>query len=127
MVLSPAPWISGIGSRSWPGGTDLLGLASSRALAGPGAHVARTCLERQGAARETCAAVEALGRRALALPLDPRDAGAIPPAVDSVAKHFGQLDVLVDDARAGFRVMTWADVAQPARSARSRHERRPLG
>ena len=79
------------------GGTGLLGTAIARALAGAGAHVAITYLERQDAARETCAAVEALGRRARSAALDQTDAGAIPAAVEA-AGHFGRLDALVNNA-----------------------------
>ena len=80
------------------GGTGVLGTAIVRALAGAGAHVAITYLERHEAARETCAAVEALGRRAWSVTLDQTDAEAIPAAVEAAAKHFGRLDALVNNA-----------------------------
>ena len=80
------------------GGTGLLGTAIARALAKEGAHIAITYLERQEAARETCAVVEALGRRAFAVALDQRDADAIPPAVQAAVGHFGRLDALVNNA-----------------------------
>ena len=80
------------------GGTGLLGTTIARALAGAGAHVAITYLERTDAARETCAAVEALGRKAWSVTLDQTDADAIPTAVEAVVKHFGQLDALVNNA-----------------------------
>jgi len=80
------------------GGTGLLGTAIARALAGAGADIAITYLERKDAARETCAAVEALGQRAWSVALDQTDAAAIPGAVMAVAGHFGRLDVLVNNA-----------------------------
>src|ERR1051325_8356891 len=80
------------------GGTGTLGIAIARALAAAGAHVGITYLERKDAARETCAAVEALGRRAFSVALDQTKAEAIPPAVETVAKHFGRLDMLVNNA-----------------------------
>jgi 3-oxoacyl-[acyl-carrier protein] reductase len=80
------------------GGTGLLGTAIARALASAGAHIAITYLERHEAARETCAAVEALGRRAWSVTLDQTNAEAIPDAVEAAAKHFGRLDVLVNNA-----------------------------
>jgi 3-oxoacyl-[acyl-carrier protein] reductase len=80
------------------GGTGLLGTAIARALARAGAHVAITYLERHDAARETCAAVEALGRKAWSVVLDQTDAAAIGPAVEAVAGRFGRLDVLVNNA-----------------------------
>src|SRR5215510_7808815 len=80
------------------GGTGRLGLAIARALAGAGAHVGFTYLERIDAAKETAAAVETLGRRAWSVALDQTDAAAIPAAVDAAAGHFGRLDVLVNNA-----------------------------
>jgi NAD(P)-dependent dehydrogenase (short-subunit alcohol dehydrogenase family) len=80
------------------GGTGLLGTTIARALAEQGAHVGFTYLERTEAAKETTKAVEALGRRALAVKLDQTDAAAIPTAVDEVARHFGRLDILVNNA-----------------------------
>ncbi len=81
------------------GGTGLLGTVIARALARAGAHVAITYLERKDAARDTCAAVEALGRRAHSVTLDQTDADAIPKAVEAAAAHFGgRLDMLVNNA-----------------------------
>jgi len=80
------------------GGTGLLGTAIARALARSGAHVAITYLERHDAALETCATVEALGRRAWSIALDQTDTGAIPAAVAAVVGHFGHLDALVNNA-----------------------------
>ena len=80
------------------GGTGTLGLAIARALAAGGAHVGITYLERKDAARESCAAIEALGRKAWSVALDQTDAGAVPGAVKAVADHFGRLDVLVNNA-----------------------------
>jgi 3-oxoacyl-[acyl-carrier protein] reductase len=80
------------------GGTGTLGIAIARALAAAGAHVGITYLERKDAARETCAAVEALGRRAWSTTLDQTDATAIPEVVKAAAGHFGRLDVLVNNA-----------------------------
>src|SRR5262250_1242409 len=80
------------------GGTGLLGPAIGRALAGAGADIAVTDLERTDAARETTAAVEALGRRAWSVALDQTKAEPIPAAVEAVAKHYGRLDILVNNA-----------------------------
>jgi 3-oxoacyl-[acyl-carrier protein] reductase len=80
------------------GGTGLLGTAIARSLARAGAHVGITYLERRDAARDTCAAVEALGRRAHSVALDQTDADAIPRAVEAAASHFGRLDALVNNA-----------------------------
>jgi NAD(P)-dependent dehydrogenase (short-subunit alcohol dehydrogenase family) len=80
------------------GGTGVLGIAIARALARAGADVGITYLERRDAARETCAAVEALGRRAFSVALDQTDAGAIPGAIEAAPRHFGRLDALVNNA-----------------------------
>ena len=80
------------------GGTGTLGIAIARALAKEGAHVAITYLERKDAAKETCAAVEALGRKAWSIALDQTDAGAIAPAIEAVVRQFGRLDALVNNA-----------------------------
>src|SRR6202162_3817714 len=80
------------------GGTGLLGTAIARALAGAGADIAITYLERKDAARDTCAVVEALGRRAWSVALDQTKAEAIAPAVEAVKGHFGKIDILVNNA-----------------------------
>ncbi|HKA63751.1 MAG TPA: SDR family oxidoreductase [Methylomirabilota bacterium] len=80
------------------GGTGVLGIAIARALARAGADVGITYLERRDAARETCAAVDALGRRAFSVALDQTDAGAIPGAIEAAVRHFGRLDALVNNA-----------------------------
>src|SRR5262249_47518508 len=66
--------------------------------AGAGPDIAITYLERTDAARETTAAVEALGRRAWSVALDQTKAESIPAAVEAVAKHYGRLDILVNNA-----------------------------
>ena len=80
------------------GGTGLLGTAIARALAGAGADVAITYLERKDAARETCAVVEGLGRKAFSVALDQTKDEQIGPAVEAVKKHFGRIDILVNNA-----------------------------
>ena len=47
---------------------------------------------------ETRAGVEAVGRRALALPLDLRDLSTIDPMVTEAAAQFGRIDILVNNA-----------------------------
>src|SRR5690349_24970824 len=80
------------------GGTGTLGIAIARALATAGAHVGITYLERKDAARETCAAVEALGRKAWSVALDQTDAAAIPVAVKAAGSHFGRVDLVVNNS-----------------------------
>jgi citronellol/citronellal dehydrogenase len=52
--------------------------------------------------------VEALGRRALPLKLDVRDADACEAAVEATIAHFGRIDALVNNAGA----LWWADVVE---------------
>src|SRR5579871_933886 len=59
-----------------------------------------------GTIHETHREVEQLGRRALAISLDVRDAEACEKAVASAIDFFGHIDVLVNNAGA----LWWADV-----------------
>jgi 3-oxoacyl-[acyl-carrier protein] reductase len=93
------------------GGTGVLGTAIARALAQAGAHVGITYLERKDAARETCQAVEALGRKAWSVPLDQTDVGAIPKAVDAVVGHFGRAAARHLKASGTGRIVNIASVA----------------
>jgi 2-dehydro-3-deoxy-D-gluconate 5-dehydrogenase len=75
-----------------------IGRAIALALAGAGAEVALTGREAstlEPVAREI---EDALGRRALPLPLDVSDLDAHPAAVDAVLDRFGKIDVLVNNA-----------------------------
>lgn len=80
------------------GGSGDLGAAVGRALAGAGADVAVTFVGHLEGAAKTVQAVEALGRRALALQLDQRDPGAIDRASQEVVERFGRVDILVNNA-----------------------------
>jgi citronellol/citronellal dehydrogenase len=52
--------------------------------------------------------VEALGRRALPIKLDVRDADACEAAVEAAVRHFGRIDALINNAGA----LWWADVVE---------------
>lgn len=87
-------WITGAGSG--------LGRALAVEFARQGANVAVSG-RREGRLDETVAAVQAEGRRGLAVPCDVTDDAAVGAAVAAVIREFGRLDVAV--ANAGFGVM----------------------
>src|SRR5438874_548118 len=61
-----------------------------------------------GTIHDVAREVEALGRRALAIKLDVRDADACEAAIAQAAAHFGRIDALVNNAGA----LWWADVVE---------------
>jgi 2-deoxy-D-gluconate 3-dehydrogenase len=76
-----------------------LGRAISIGLAQAGADVAATELpDKLETARETVREVEKAGRRGLAVGLDVAKLPTIGEAVDVTLKHFGRIDVLVNNA-----------------------------
>jgi len=79
------------------GGTGLLGTAIARALAGAGADIAITYLERKDAARETARPSRPSGAGPERHPRSDQCRGHS-PAVEAVVKHFGHLDMLVNNA-----------------------------
>ena len=77
-----------------------IGRASALALAREGAHVivaART----ESELRPLAAEIEALGRRALAVPCDVSQAGAVDVLFEQAHAQFGQVDILINNAGAG--------------------------
>ncbi len=79
------------------GGSRGIGRALCEAFAREGADVA-TCARSEGALEGTKQAIEGLGRRCLALPLDITQSSAVNDAVSQVMQEFGHLDVLVNNA-----------------------------
>ncbi len=61
-----------------------------------------------GTIHDTAREIEALGRRALAAPLDVRDDVAVERVVKQALEHFGQIDFLVNNAGA----LYWRSVAE---------------
>src|SRR5262245_55869281 len=59
-----------------------------------------------GTIHTVAAEVEALGRKALPIRLDVRDAEACEAAVQAAIEHFGRVDALINNAGA----LWWADV-----------------
>ncbi len=89
-----------------------LGQYMSRALARAGADLVIT--SRDPARLEPFKSeIEALGRRALPLALDVRDLGSIQDMADAAEKHYGKIDVLVNNAGCNIRKpaldVTWDD------------------
>lgn len=83
------------------GGSRGIGAATALRLAREGADVAVTYVHGKDAAAEVVRAVEALGRRAVALRADAADAGDAAGAVGRAAEAFGGLHILVNNAAAG--------------------------
>ncbi len=76
-----------------------IGRVTAHALAEAGADVIVTELpDKLDRARETVAEVEAMGRAALALPLDVRDAASVAALVPAALDRFAHVDVLVNNA-----------------------------
>jgi 3-oxoacyl-[acyl-carrier protein] reductase len=80
------------------GGSRGIGAASARRLAREGAKVAIGYAASAVAAEALVAEIEAAGGTALAIRADASDATALTNAINSVAKRFGRLDILVNSA-----------------------------
>ncbi len=80
------------------GGGKRVGRALCLALARAGHDVAVHHRGDPDAAREACREVEALGRRAVAVPADLSDAAALPGVVEAARGALGPLTVLVNNA-----------------------------
>ena len=80
------------------GGSRGIGAAIARRLAAEGADVAITYATSAGAAAQVAGDLERLGRKALAIEADNRDAKAIEAAVEQAARVFGGIDILVNNA-----------------------------
>jgi NAD(P)-dependent dehydrogenase (short-subunit alcohol dehydrogenase family) len=80
------------------GGGKGIGGAVSLALAAEGADVAINFRSDADAARETAAHVEQLGGRALLVPADVTDEGAVTAMVERVRAELGPVDLLVNNA-----------------------------
>lgn len=92
------------------GGGTGIGRASALVLAEHGADVVLAG-RRAEPLKETAAEVEALGRRALAVPTDVTKADDCQALVDATLAEFGRLDVLLNNAGGGETksLMKWTD------------------
>jgi len=80
------------------GGSRGIGRAIALRLATQGADVAFTYRGNETAAAETVAAIEVLGRRALAVQCDAREPTTAESTVKTVLEAFGKIDILVNNA-----------------------------
>ncbi len=80
------------------GGARRIGRGIALALAESGADLAITYLSSQREAAETVRSIEALGRRAIAIPCDVRSEDSVHAAVAATVAHYGRLDLLVNNA-----------------------------
>jgi len=80
------------------GGSRGIGRAIVLRLAGQGADVAFSYRGNAAAAKDTAAAVEAIGRRALPVQADVTDPEAADSVVKAALEAFGKVDILVNNA-----------------------------
>src|SRR5262245_3888375 len=80
------------------GASGGIGSSIASALAAAGADVAVGYTGNRDQARDTCAMVGRLGRRAEEVRLDQADPASAEAAVADAASRFGRLDVLVNNA-----------------------------
>lgn len=83
------------------GGSRGIGAATALRLAREGADVAVTYVNGKEAAEDVVRAVEAQGRRAVALRADAGDPEEAASAVTAAVRELGRLDVLVNNAGVG--------------------------
>ena len=80
------------------GGSRGIGRAICLELARRGAHVALCYAGNEAAAKETVAACEAEGARAMAVRCDVSDESQVKALMDAALKEFGRIDILVNNA-----------------------------
>ena len=80
------------------GGSRGIGAATARLAAARGYDVAISFVSNEAAARAVTADVEALGRRALPVRADSADPQQVAQLFAAIDRHFGRIDVLVNNA-----------------------------
>ncbi|MFF0539755.1 SDR family oxidoreductase [Streptomyces coelicoflavus] len=99
--LAPAPAPLAGRTALVTGGSRGIGAATALRLAREGADVALTYVNGKDAAEDVVRAVEALGRRAVALRADSADAEEAAGSVERAATALGGLDILVNNVGLG--------------------------
>jgi enoyl-[acyl-carrier protein] reductase III len=79
-----------------------IGKVTALHLARLGADIVVNYLRKRSAAEETAREIEALGRRALLVRADIGEADEIDKLLEEVDRHFGGLDILVNNAASGY-------------------------
>ena len=82
------------------GGSRGIGRGIALRLAAEGADCALTYRQNVDQARAAVAEIEALGRRALALPLELAEPAEVAPVLECIGEAFGSVDILVASAAA---------------------------
>jgi NAD(P)-dependent dehydrogenase (short-subunit alcohol dehydrogenase family) len=82
------------------GGAKRIGRAIALALAEAGADVAITYRGSEIEAADTWGAIHEMGVRAMSLPCDVTDEGSVQDAVETTAREFGGIDILINNAGA---------------------------
>jgi enoyl-[acyl-carrier protein] reductase III len=91
------------------GGSRGIGRACAERLAEAGADIAINYVSSVEQAQETVAAVQQLGRRAVAIKADVSEQEDVSEMIDHVRQTFGRLDILVSNAATGgFRLLIGA-------------------
>jgi NAD(P)-dependent dehydrogenase (short-subunit alcohol dehydrogenase family) len=98
------------------GSSGGVGRATARALAREGFDIALLARGREGL-EAAAAEVEAVGRRALAIPTDVADHAQLERAADRVERELGAIDVWVNDAMT--TVFAWFEDVEPEEFARA--------
>src|SRR5262252_7194524 len=92
------------------GGNSGIGEAMALALADAGADVAINYVSNEPAAKKLVQAIEAKGRRSLALEANVADEQQVTKIFDEIDRVWGGIDVLLDNAGIdGKRIMTYED------------------
>ncbi|WP_257350678.1 SDR family NAD(P)-dependent oxidoreductase [Pseudalkalibacillus decolorationis] len=93
------------------GGCDGIGRASSLLLAKRGAKVVLNYLCNADRAEEVVSEIRANGGEAIAIQADVRDETQVSKLVSTVIASYGRVDILVCNAKIGFKAIPFADMA----------------